>query len=380
MVRSRGLQRLRAHVGRLKSVRRAAGRVCKGPLVQEEPKRNWKIPRVLRELERLPEDEKRKRLLELLRKDVCGEACNDTDGRWQMPHLGEDGRTADAGPSMTFDFRESEVRLGQPDRDAWQQLAKACRLVFALDGSSWMPCGARPTCLAERVAAEIFAHHTQGAIFDKSSSGAEWWAQVRQGGHPEEAVRFHWDTDEEAVEGHGVNVHPHLSTVTYLTACGAPTLVVDRRNPPRPEDSSRACGDIHAGLWSEPRTGKHVSFDGQLLHGTVPRHHEGGERLTFLVNVWLNHRPSHSRRVPRSLARRLGDAETSVHLSPGVAPHFQFVKVAGARYELFETSFGRREPEYCLRLPLPISKGTKKEFGRTWLLKWPVGSAELRKL
>ena len=31
-------------------------------------------------------------------------------------------------------------------------------------------------------------------------------------GHSEEGIQFHWDTDEVAVERHGVNVHPHLST------------------------------------------------------------------------------------------------------------------------------------------------------------------------
>ena len=35
----------------------------------------------------------------------------------------------------------------------------------------------------------------------------------------EDEVGFHWDKDY-AVEGQGVNVFPHLATVTYLTGVG----------------------------------------------------------------------------------------------------------------------------------------------------------------
>ena len=52
--------------------------------------------------------------------------------------------------------------------------------------------------------------------------------QVRRGNG---SIGFHFDKDEDAVDDHGVNVFPHLSTVTYLacSADAAPTIVVNHR-------------------------------------------------------------------------------------------------------------------------------------------------------
>lgn len=71
--------------------------------------------------------------------------------------------------------------------------------------------------------------------------------QVRTHGNSEEGIEFHWDMDEVApprlkgmtdpcmvqalIEATGFNVHPHLSTVSYISACGAPTLVCEKRTP-----------------------------------------------------------------------------------------------------------------------------------------------------
>lgn len=303
-----------------------------------------------------------------------------------MPELDADGRTATAGPAMCMDFRVCEVELG---REAVEQLLKACRLVFALDGSSWLPCCAEPRCLAERLAGAIFHRHAAGADFDASRSGAEWWAQVRQPRHAEEAVQFHWDTDENAVEQRGVNVHPHLSTVTYLTDCGAPTLVVDRRNPSRPGEVPSIYGAIEQGLLSHPSVGKHIVFDGQLLHGTAPQPSkstdaacEAGperERVTFLVNVWLNHRPSHCRPVPEDLARRLGDAALPLSIPTPTEPAIETAEEGGGssgRGEgglALEASFGRTRPHaHRLRASLP---GLPR--GGTAALRFGRGAAEL---
>ncbi len=57
----------------------------------------------------------------------------------------------------------------------------------------WMPCTGRPRCALEQCALEVFYHHVRqrscddgGAIpaatnisYDPSTSGAEWWVQVR---------------------------------------------------------------------------------------------------------------------------------------------------------------------------------------------------------
>jgi hypothetical protein len=109
-------------------------------------------------------------------------------------------------------------------------------------------------------------------------------------------VRFHWDKDETLrdVAG-GLFVHPHISTVTYLTTEGAPTVLF--------EDG--LC-DVYTGaaLYGKsmktmhvvyPSPSKHMSFDGRLLHAAVGEfaHPKGAvvPRTTFLVNVWLNHAP-----------------------------------------------------------------------------------------
>ena len=39
------------------------------------------------------------------------------------------------------------------------------------------------------------------------------------------SIGMHWDKDEDLVDQQGINIHPHLSTVTYLSDAGAPTLV-----------------------------------------------------------------------------------------------------------------------------------------------------------
>eukprot|EP01034_Spumella_vulgaris_P041085 gene41085-50840_t len=37
-------------------------------------------------------------------------------------------------------------------------------------------------------------------------------------------IGFHWDRDYGFEGESGINVHPHLSTVTYFTDCGGPTV------------------------------------------------------------------------------------------------------------------------------------------------------------
>eukprot|EP00929_Paragymnodinium_shiwhaense_P012784 TRINITY_DN12067_c0_g3_i1.p1 TRINITY_DN12067_c0_g3~~TRINITY_DN12067_c0_g3_i1.p1 ORF type:complete len:386 (+),score=75.23 TRINITY_DN12067_c0_g3_i1:65-1159(+) len=337
-------------------------------------KRSRKDP--LAALAGLSEAEKRQRLLQLLKDDCVDDDSEDAaDDDWQMPDLDVDGRTAAAGPEMKFDYSQSEVTFGRPE--ALAHLVKTCRMVHALGGSSWLACGSKPRCLAERVAEAVFEHHARGANYDPQLSGAEWWAQVRQGGHAEEGIQFHWDTDEIVVERHGVNIHPHLATVTYLTDIGAPTLAVDCRNPRKAASLEEAYGSIRRGLLTHPRIGKHIVFDGQLLHGTVPRPGEVGERVTFLVNIWLNHRPSSCRPLPEDLAAHFakmdGTAEAtagSVELAPSSAPASQ---VCSSDETVFETTFSRRGVLYStLRVPLPASCDTA-------VLHWPEGHAELKK-
>ena len=91
-----------------------------------------------------------------------------------------------------------------------------------------------------------------------------------------------------------MNVHPAVSTVTYLGDAGAPTFVADKTPPVMYEELEAFRGAIGNAVLSHPETGKHLSFDGRMLHG-APRElaREGsGLRVTFLVNVWLGHKPA----------------------------------------------------------------------------------------
>eukprot|EP01047_Picozoa_sp_COSAG01_P075047 COSAG01_NODE_12734_length_1692_cov_29.150195_1_plen_526_part_01 len=161
-------------------------------------------------------------------------------------------------------------------------------------------------------------------------------------------INWHFDKDEQLLDQCDIYVHPLIATVTYLSDVGAPTVVIDARidhegslldpddngededdedgvTPPPPKSDRRAAAAAAAaeiqtdgGGWnafiSYPRTGKHLAFNGRLLHGcpsscaygSPPTTHQeqdkpGGprlgrqqrqqRRLSLLVNVWLNHRP-----------------------------------------------------------------------------------------
>lgn len=246
----------------------------------------------------------------------------------------------------------------------------------------WVPAAAsddddeesfQPRCTLEQMARDIFRHHTASCYphqhYDPSTSGAEWWVQLRPS--PEttgrysmlvhgsadddeeerNGISFHWDKDEDLrlLCGGSVYVHPHLSTVTYLTGLGAPTLVAEDFRvhnltgewiPPSPIESKHDGGSSHgnnvalkasetaaSAFISWPAAGKHLCFDGRFLHAApfdiqepgafakqcqVPtesagdkverRHHR---RYTFLVNIWLNHRPFNVSPFPDTMIDKL---------------------------------------------------------------------------
>jgi hypothetical protein len=175
----------------------------------------------------------------------------------------------------------------------------------------------------ERMAWAIYTRHLQyyklddGAgsdtVTSNSHCGAEWWVQVKPVSYPKaldddsanvdgrEAIDLHYDKDEVLAESFGLGLFPTLATVTYLTHVqgASPTLVVSRRYD-QPEDDA-----ISTMLVSHPRRGKHIVFDGQLLHG-APSHYALREacrerplgandaeyRITFLVNLWIGHHPA----------------------------------------------------------------------------------------
>lgn len=152
-------------------------------------------------------------------------------------------------------------------------------------------------------------------------------------------INFHWDKDEDLrilMDG-TMYIHPHISTVTYLTSIGAPTMALNYRIHPlngswiTPESGQ----DAHAFI-SWPKCGKHFSFDGRYLHAAPPNLMEKGifqkqvevpilstdekeitlhtrrhRRVTFLVNIWLNHKPFNVEEFPESMIDKLSKIDTA---------------------------------------------------------------------
>jgi len=227
-------------------------------------------------------------------------------------------------------------------------------------------------CQLEDFALMIFHYHTQtlaskGVEVDPSCSGAEWWIQVKnayEGPTSEDAmpgktnqdstgrmkekesdgdqtICLHYDKDEDAAEKWGVGLFPPLSTVTYLSEASAPSASHPTTVRPQPTLIFNATANDVVGApindvyLSFPRIGKHVAFDGNLLHGAPANPSlctwrspqpsasvqegtpfkdsssgkQGSEstlRVTFLVNIWLNHHPLGVHILDEDLARSSG--------------------------------------------------------------------------
>jgi hypothetical protein len=161
------------------------------------------------------------------------------------------GRVAGAD-ALDFSFRSfprflllrDDDDAGDP-RDGFRAKALLRDATRAFVGESfWLAADAAPRCALESLARAVFDRHVPADVlraFQQTNAdearfgdgrfgggcGAEWWTQVRRvDDECREAVAFHWDKDEDLVDDFGVVVHPLISTVTYLTSSGAPTVVL----------------------------------------------------------------------------------------------------------------------------------------------------------
>ena len=154
------------------------------------------------------------------------------------------------------------------------------------------------------------------------------WIQVKKD-NKDAAIDLHYDKDEELAETFDLGSFPSLSTVTYLTGnlirdgdstvSASPTLVFPHTyemsgegpiggygsTEEFPDSSSETNLPGSSVVVSHVREGKHLVFDGDLLHGS-PSHIKLRQeekrtgrienavdiRVTFLVNIWLKRRPS----------------------------------------------------------------------------------------
>ena len=197
----------------------------------------------------------------------------------------------------------------------------AAKLIEHGSRTYWLDadCSPAPQCALEQFALSVlFSHRQRCGAEDVQFCGVEWWVQQRHlDGSADATIALHWDTDEELKSASGEHVPPWLATVTYLEDHGAPTLVVPLaanrhgRSVPLVADAATRCGGA---FLSYPRCGKHMAFDGRLLHGAphalaAPLPAATAQaRTTLLVNLWLAHRPTGLRRLPAELAAELTPA------------------------------------------------------------------------
>ncbi|GMH55409.1 hypothetical protein TrRE_jg11814 [Triparma retinervis] len=129
-------------------------------------------------------------------------------------------------------------------------------------------------------------HYGKLKRYKKSDiQGAEWWIQARGS---KEGIGFHYDKDEAYASLQMRMSFPVLSTITYLTDVGAPTLILNQTSL----DGSVEYPEVPSeGFLSYPKKNRHVIFRGDLNHGvskTLSLDEEGSERVTLLVNWWIS--------------------------------------------------------------------------------------------
>ena len=154
---------------------------------------------------------------------------------------------------------------------------------YSTGSTYFLPAVMQPRCALEELAKKIFCAHVSTldkSLWDPERSGSEWWTLVLDSGdsngkapvsgdddgdddeeeEEEEEVGFHFDADyglEEQLPN--FLLHPRVSTITYLSDTGVPTLILDKRSPPPSDkDKSSLKGNINTGWLSHPSFGKHV--------------------------------------------------------------------------------------------------------------------------
>ncbi|CAM9251161.1 unnamed protein product [Choristocarpus tenellus] len=285
--------------------------------------------------------------------------------------LDPEGRVPFAG-NVDFAFRSfpEAMASSMTEEETRSRVVADCQAVFSVRAmhleystgeTFWVQADAKPRNCLETMALDIFKAHTCGARFNSAKSGAEWWTQVIE---DSDDIGWHWDKDY-AMETAGVNVHPCLATVTYLSSNGGPTVILQKQGPMECEDEEGVEGEAPRSWVSHPSIGKHISFDGRYLHAApadmvmrsamgssageveqaeagVKRELDGGPkdahttkqrvtadettvavsgrlRVTFLVNVWLNHKPSSAVPLPETTANALSKSTIPLDLGSETA-------------------------------------------------------------
>lgn len=298
-----------------------------------------------------------------------------------------------------------------------------------------------PRCSLEQMALDVFRHHVPtDAVYDRTTSGAEWWVQIRPS--PSKAGRYqmhmsadelnedeisqqgiwyHWDKDEDLRQimgGDTTYIHPHLSTVTYFTGHGAPTLAIDCRihplkgtwlddanNDDDDDKEDTICHRHRHEAWiSWPKQAKHLSFDGRYLHAAMPdllpdhardltkqipktdnrcearRHY----RVTFLVNIWLNYHPLNVHRFPETMLDKMSGTkiEKRGHMVFGersiVAD--ECAQTKSDSWKVFTWPMGGCDSGEEISMAFPLERiRRRRKSGGNVQIKWLQGAVKLTK-
>jgi len=259
---------------------------------------------------------------------------------------------------LSYESRIFETALGSWPGEALRALALDCAIADCplLARTFWMGGRERPRCVLEALALEILRLHVPAEAL--SEAGAEWWVQRRPGGRssmlekdfveratsPPSLQRkrarlnlaedmsigprshrldWHFDKDEELAAGTPLFLAPQLSTVTYLTTFGGPTVVLNCVAHPMsgeptalaPLFSDLPQGRVDGADVVFPTLGRHLKFDGRKMHAVVPalasrtaQASEDQPRLTLLVNVWIGHKPLAVEPFPNHFLDKLSPA------------------------------------------------------------------------
>ena len=244
------------------------------------------------------------------------------------------------------------------------ELIKHSRETFWLDESQ----DPSKFCDLEKMAWRVMEQHRKHYGIDiVEGGGAEWWVQVKKPlatteqekveepfiteitsleegnspfDHPKshntpgsEAVDLHYDKDESLAEKFGLGSFPTLSTVTYLTPSSNPTVIFTHTYE---QEDDEVMPEM---LVSHPLPGKHLVFDGRLLHG-APSHKDlrntydpssananeneasNQERVTLLVNVWANRKPAGVNPLSNEIRKVIKKNTKKMDVSSSKSPAF----------------------------------------------------------
>jgi hypothetical protein len=169
--------------------------------------------------------------------------------------------------------------------NGWEKTARDPNLKDSKAATNWASMAQirEPRGAAEMAMAILYEFAFPGGAEPEGGiAGGEWWVQMR---NSNENIGFHVDKDEGIASEEQWMKMPVLSTVTYLTDVGGPTLVLNQSsnrggNKQEPELPVK-------GVLVYPKKNRHMLFRGNLQHGVVGEFgQDGGERITFLVNWW----------------------------------------------------------------------------------------------